>query len=177
MLHQLVLVDLDLRVLGGLIEHELGAHGTLRTFLDLLVEGLTVGALRLEYGVDRLVVVGGLAEQRVQLLVGLGVDDALRRLEVDLLEKCLEDRIADGLGLGALGALGDLLLEVLLQLVESVELGGHLREVVICGGELALLHRVHLHGDRRVLTGVLAGDELGGEIGRLTGGKTLDSLL
>src|SRR5690606_30540061 len=95
----------------------------------------------------------------LEVVVHLGLDDLLGKLEVGGVGEQLEELLTGLHGLVVdLDAAG-LLAQVLAQLLEGVELGGELSEVVISLGQLAGLHCGHLDGDLRVLTGVLASGE------------------
>jgi len=72
--------------------------------------------------------------------------------------------------------LGDTGLEALAELGDRVELGRHLREVVVGVGELALLDRLHDDGDLDVLAGVLTAERLGDEGRGAVGLETEDGL-
>ena len=65
--------------------------------------------------------------------------------------------------------LRDLLAQVVAQLVEGVELAGELGEVVVGRRQLALLDRLHGHGDLGLLAGAVAAGERRGEGRRLAG--------
>ena len=113
-LDELGLLDPDLELLGDGVEEELGLQRLAGALLDL-------GAV--------LVVVE--AVLALEVLVHLGLDDAVGHGHVDGLEQVLEHLVA-GLDallvlLGLLGLRGD----VGAQLVEGVELGGELGELVV----------------------------------------------
>ena len=116
------LLDVDLLLLGDRVEEELRLEGLARVGLDLgAVLVVLEAVLALEVGVD------------------LGLHDAVGDRDLDGLEQQLEDLVA-GLDallhlLGALGLLGD----VGLELLEGVELGGQLGEVVVHLGRLRTL--------------------------------------
>ena len=113
-LDELGLLDPDLELLGDGVEEELGLERLAGALVDL-------GAV--------LVVVE--AVLALEVLVHLGLDDAVGHGHVDGLEQVLEHLVAglDALlvPLGLLGLGGD----VGAQLVEGVELGGELGEVVV----------------------------------------------
>ena len=99
----------------------------------------------------------------LEVLVHLGLDDAVGHGHVDGLEQVLEHLVA-GLDallvlLGLLGLRGD----VGAQLVEGVELGGELGEVVVERGQLADLDRLHGDGALGVVALVVAAGQRCGE--------------
>ena len=177
MVGELLLGDLRLLLLGQLVEEELGAHGLFGGGAGVGVELLAGGALRLEHGVQDGLVAAELSEQLLQLAFDLLLDDALRQRHLGLLEGGGEDLVADLLGLLALLGGLDLLGQVLAQLVDGVELGGHLRELVVGVGQLADLDGLDGDGDLGVLALMLAGDELGAELLGLALGQADDGVV
>ena len=177
MVGQLLLGDLGLLGLGQLVEEQLGAHGLFGGGAGVGVELLAGGALRLEHAVQHGLVAAELAEQLLQLAVDLLLDDALRQRHLGLLEGRGEDLVADLLGLLALLGVLDLLGQVLAQLVDGVELGGHLGELVVGVGQLADLDGLDGDGDLGVLALVVAGDQLGAELLGLALGQAGDGLV
>ena len=105
----------------------------------------------------------------LEVLVDLGLDDAVGHGHVDGLEEVLEHLVA---GLDALlvllGLLG-LRRDVGAQLLEGVELGGELGEVVVELGQLADLDRLHGDGALGVVALVVATGEQCGELLGLLG--------
>ena len=104
-----------------------------------------------------------------QVLGDLGLDNGLGDVEGDLAAQVLEEGVTGGDRLLAGLALGDLLDEVLAQLLDGVELGGELGELVVDLGQLTLLDGSGGHRDLGLLTGVLPAGQLGGEGGGLVG--------
>ena len=96
-------------------------------------------------------------------MLDLVVDRGLGQDDLDLVEEDIDEGVARGEGLLGLLGLGGLLLQVFLELVDRVELGDHLSEVVVSLGQLAGLHG--LDGDRHLglFALVLATLQLGGE--------------
>ena len=88
---------------------------------------------------------------------GLGQDD------LNLVEEEVDEGVARGEGLLGLLGLGGLLLQVFLELVDGVELGDHLSEVVVSLGQLAGLHGLDGDGHLGLFALVLAPLQLGGE--------------
>ena len=164
MVGQLLLGDLRLLLLGHSVEEQLGAHGLLGLLAGLLVKLLAGRALRLEQLRQRVLVVRHLAQQLVQLIVYLLVNHGLRQGKLGLSQGSLEHLVADVRGLLRLGVLLDLLAGGVAQLLDGVELGRHLSEVVVKLRKLALLGLldVDLHG--RLLALVLAVLDLGLEL-------------
>src|SRR5690606_36394808 len=125
-------------------------------------------------GLEQLVQLGlvviELVDRVVQRAVDLGLDGGLGDRDLDGLEENLEDLVADLAGLLDLLDALDALAEVGLELADGVELARELRELVVGLGQLTLLDGVDLDGDDGFLTGVLAGDQRGGELLRLAGG-------
>lgn len=95
----------------------------------------------------------------VQSSVDLSLDDGLRQRNLDGLEQLLENLVADLTGLLDLADACDALTEVSLQFFQGVELAGELSELVVLSRKLALLDRLHGHGDNSFLACVLAGDQ------------------
>ena len=89
----------------------------------------------------------------------------------------LEEGVTGGDRLLAGLALGDLLDEVLAQLLDGVELGGELGELVVDLGQLTLLDGSGGHRDLGLLTGVLPAGQLGGEGGGLVGLQTAQRVI
>ena len=87
--------------------------------------------------------------------------------EVDCLAKLLEEQVACGVHLGARLVLGQLPAQIRTQLVDRVELGGELGEVVVGLGELGLLDVPDRDGDVGRLAGVVPARESRGEGDRL----------
>ncbi len=75
----------------------------------------------------------------LQVTVHLGLDDAGRDRDLDGLEQLLEQRVAGLDGLGRRLGAGGLVAQVGGELLEGVELARELGEVVVGGGEVALL--------------------------------------
>ena len=106
-------------------------------------------------------VVAGLSVGVVEVLLQLILDNLLGNGDLNQLNELGQDLVAclDAL-LGNLG-LGNLLLDVFLQLFDGVELGSQLCELVVSLGQLALLDSGQLDLDDGFFAGVLAAGELG----------------
>ena len=89
--------------------------------------------------------------------------------DLDLVEEDVDEGVARGEGLLGFLGLGGLLLEVLGQLLQGVEFGHHLGEVVVGLGQLASLHGLDGDGDLGLFTLVVAALE-GGREGDLVAG-------
>ncbi len=104
-------------------------------------------------------------EVRVDLLGHERLGDG----DVELLEDLLEEGVAGQGHTVALGVALGLDLEVRLELVDRVELGGELGELVVGLGQLADLHGLRGDLDVGLLARAVAAGELGGEGGGLAG--------
>ena len=115
------------------------------------------------------------------LVLEVGQDLVLHQLlgdgDLELLEELLEQGVAGQRHAVALGVGRGLLLEVVLELVDGVELGGHLGELVVGLGQLAHLDGLRGDLDLRLLTGAVAAGELRGEGGGLLGGEAGERLV
>ena len=115
------------------------------------------------------------------LVLQVGEDLVLHQLlghrDLDVLEELLEQGVAGQGHAVALGIGGGLLAQVVLELVDGVELGGHLGKFVVGLGQLAHLDGLSGHLDQRLLAGVLTTGELAGEGGGLPGGQALQGLI
>ena len=112
-----------------------------------------------------------------EVLLDLLGDDRVRHGDLDELDQLLQDLVT---GLDALtgdGTLGGLLLQVLLELVDGVELGGQLGELVVGLGQLALLDGIEHDLDLGLLAGAVATGQRGLEDGVLAGGQTFQGLV
>ena len=96
-------------------------------------------------------------------MLDLVVDRGLGQDDLDLVQEEVDEGIARGEGLLGLLGLGGLLLQVFLELVDGVELGDHLSEVVVSLGQLAGLHGLDGDGHLGLFALVLATLQLGGE--------------
>ena len=112
---------------------------------------------------------GELPHDLVELGVYLLVNDGLRQLEVDLLQRGLEHLVADCGGLLGLLVFLDLALDRLAQLVDGVVLGSELGEIIVKLRQLTLLSLLDVDLDGGFLALALAGLELGGELVVLVG--------
>ena len=177
MVGQLLLGNLRLLLVSDRVEEQLRAHGLLGLLARLLVELFACGALRLEQLGKRVLVVRHLAEQLVELVVHLLVHHGLRQGELGLRQGGLEHLVADVGGLLCLGVLFHLLAGGVTQLLDGVELGCQLGEVVVKLGQLPLLGLLHgdLHGGFFAL--VVAVLDFGGELRLLAGLQALDGLV
>ncbi len=135
-----------LELLGDRVEQELGPQGLAGALLHL-------GAV--------LVVLE--AVLTLEVLVHLGLDDAVGHGHVDRLEQVLEHLVAGLDALLVLLGLLRLLRDVGAQLLQGVELGGELGEVVVELGQLAHLDRLHGDGALGVVALVVAAGQRGGE--------------
>ncbi len=159
-LQELVLLHLHLVGLGQGVEEELVAQHRGGGLADLL-------AVRIVRRLALLGEVGG----------DLGVDHALREREVHVLAEVVHELALrlGGLVLGHVPGGGGA--QVLTQLVDRVELGGELGEVVVRLGEFALLHLGGRDGHLGLLARVLATLEGGGEHLLLVHGRTGEGLV
>ena len=96
-------------------------------------------------------------------MLDLVVDRGLGQDDLDLVQEEVDEGVARGEGLLGLLGLGGLLLQVFLELVDGVELGDHLSEVVVSLGQLTGLHGLDGDGHLGLFTLVLAALQLGGE--------------
>ena len=107
----------------------------------------------------------------------LGLDGARGDGDLDGVVERLEELVARGDGLVRRLDARDLLAQVRRELLERVELGGELGEVVVGLGEVALLHGGGGDGDRRLLALVLAAGQRRVERGRLVGRQAGERLV
>ena len=178
MLGELLLADVELLPLDQLVEDELRLDALDRRFLGLGVELL--GGLAL----DLQVLLEGqahLAELVVLEVVLAGLDLVLEQLlrdgDLDQLEQLLQHTL---LGLGGLVVLLhvlEALAAVGAQLLERVELGGELCELVVQPGQLTAGDLGDLDGDLGLLAGRRTALELGGEGGLATGLQALHGVV
>ncbi len=121
--------------------------------------------------------VAGLLALVLQVGEDLVLDQLLGHGDLELLEELLEQGVAGERHAVALGVLLGLDLEVLLELVDGVELGGHLGELVVGLGQLAHLHGLRGDLDLRLLARAVAAGELRDEGGGLLGGQADERLV
>ena len=146
--------------LGELVEDHLGT--------ELLLAGLRH---------LRAVLVVLEAALALEVLVHLVLDELRGHGDVDRGDERLDQLVAGGSSLHEHRLLGDALGEAVAQLRDRVELAGHLREVVVGVGQLALLDGGDVHRDLGLLAGVVAADELRAEGRVLAGSQRLDGLV
>ena len=147
-------------LLDDLVEDHLRAELLLAGLGDLrAVRVVLQTALALEVGVD------------------LVLDQLLGHGDVGEFDELLDELVARGGTLREHGLLRHSLGQALAQLGDGVELAGHLREVIVGLGELALLHGGDGHGDLGLFTGVIAADQLRAERGLLARGERVDGLI
>ena len=118
-----------------------------------------------------------LTHELLHLGVDLLVNHGRGQRELRLLQGDLQHLFADAgslLGLGRFLRAGS---QVSAQLLHGVKLGGHLSEIVIQLGKLALLHCGHRDGHLGVLVGVLTKHQLGCEGGGLVGLQALHCVI
>ena len=160
-----------------LVEHELGddrlAHAALEVGLELL-GGL---ALVLEVGLHAHAGEGELLGDLLTAGGELLGDQRLRQRDVDLADDLVEHEVAGLVGLLHALAAGDAVEEVGAQLLDGVELRGHLGELVVELGQVPLLDVGDRDGDLDVLALELAADQLAGEGGRAAGLEADDGLV
>ncbi len=170
MLGELLLVDVQLLLVDELVEDELRLDALDRLLGELGVELLGRLALDLEVLLD---VQAHLAELVVLQVVLAGLDLVLEQLlgdrDLDQLQQLLQDALLGLRGLVVLLHVLEALAAVGLELVKSVELAGHLREVVVQLGQLAGGDLGDLDGDLGLLALGAAALERGGEGGLATG--------
>ena len=162
-LGQIVLSDLDLQLVGDGIHQQLGLDRLLRVAAVVGVEFFAAAALLGELLGELLLVVVHTVDGVVQGVVDLGLHHLLRQRHVDLFEQLLDGLVPDLLSLLHPLDLGDLLAQVLAQLVDGVELAGQLGEIVVEFGQLARLDRLDGDGHLGLLAGMAAGHQCGGE--------------
>ena len=104
-------------------------------------------------------------------------DHDLGERDRDLLQQGLEDRVAGGGGLLEALAATQALAHVGGELLDGVELGGELGELVVVLGELLLLHGRHRDGDLDGLAHQVATGELGVERRVAAGGEADQGLV
>ncbi|CDZ88569.1 hypothetical protein RHRU231_420118 [Rhodococcus ruber] len=176
-LGELFLLDGGAFGLGNRVEQQLHLHGALGGLTGVLVELLAARALLFEELVELGLVVIERVDGVVQGAVDLGLDDGLGQRHLDRLEQHVENLVADLTGLLDLLDPGDPLAQVRLELVEGVELARELGELVVLGGQLALLDTVHRDGDDGLVAGMVTGDQRGGELLRLARGHADERLV
>src|SRR5699024_2770622 len=173
--------DLRLLDVSQGVQEQLGADGALSGLPGIFLELFTSDVLGCEHLLEDLLVTTELADELLDLALHLLVNHGLRQRDLDLVQRGLEDLVADLAGLAVLQLLLDLGRQGVLELIQGVELGCQLREVVVQLRQLALLDGSNLDGDLCLFVGVLAGDQLGGVGGLLAGlhagqgvGQTID---
>ncbi len=178
MLGELLLVDVELLLLHELVEHELGLDALDRGLAGLVLELLLGLALDLQVLRE---VQAHLAQLVVLEVVLTGVDLVLEQLlgdgDLDQLEQLVQDALLGLRGLVVLLHVLQALAAVRLQLLEGVELGGELGEVVVQLGQLTLGDLGDLDGDLGLLAGRRAALQLGGEGGLATGLQALHGVV
>src|SRR5882757_243580 len=163
-LGELLLVDRQLLLVDQFVEDELGLDALDRLLLQVGVVFLAGLALALQVGVP---VQAHHGELVVLHVVAAGLDLVLEQLLRDGYVDQLDQRVEHPLlGLGGLVVrlhLREPLAAVLAQFLQSVELGGELGEVVVQGGQFALLDVGDGDLDGGLAAGRGAALEVGGE--------------
>src|SRR6185312_13777710 len=159
-LGELVLADLDLLLLGDDIQQDLAAEGLLAGLRDL-------GAVHVVF--EPVLV--------LEVTVHLVEHELLRNGDVERLEQFVDDLVARLSALLEDLGLAELLAQICLQLVDGVELARDLGEVIVGGGQLALLDRGELDRDLRLLALVVAAEQRGLEGRGLAGGERVERLV
>ena len=170
---QVLLVDADLLLLGDRVEDELRSDGVADATLEVGLELLRRLALVLEVLLHGQTGIHQLLLDVLATGVELIGDHRLGQRDLDLLEQGFEDGVTRGDGLLEALAATEALLDVSDQLVDGVELGGQLGELLVQLRELLLLDRADLDRDLDVFTDQVTTHELGGE-GLLVAGAHAD---
>src|SRR6478609_6395548 len=170
-LGELLLVDAELLDLGDLVQDELGGDRVTDPALEVGLELLLGLALVLEVLVHGHAGVRELLLEAAAARVELVGDDRLGQRDVDGLQQRLQHRVAGGGGLLEAAAAAEPLPHVLGQLLDGVELGGQLGELVVELGELLLLDLADGDRDVDALADQVTTHELGGEDLLVAGGQ------
>ena len=163
MIHQLFLGNVWLLFVSQGIQEQLGADGVLGCLAGIFLELLAGEILRGQHGLEGLLVATELGDDLLDLSINLVLDHGFWQCHLGLLQGCSQHLVADFSGLGVLQLLFHLALEGLAELLQGVELGCQLGEVIVQLRKLALLHGTEFHGDLSIFIGVIASNQLGGE--------------